>query len=637
MGSLDMRWYLSRLASMGMPEMIWRARSAATLPLDWARCKRKVEVPGPRWTPLSAASYPVRLHGSGAPIESIRIFDLQFPLGFEFDWHRDYSSGRQIEPGFAGALNIRDTAVVGDIKYLWEPSRHQHLSALAYAANGEQSAGYILKSLDSWLHANPFLSGVHWTSSLELAERVISWSLLYPRIAGQVSQDEDFRERWLHSIYLHLSRIAEKLSLYSSANNHLIGELVGLYVGASCFDFWPECAGWRDLARRSLEREIRAQVGEDGVNREQAMSYHLFTLELFLLAFIIGRNTGNMFSEGYADRLRKMAGFLDAVATPSGDLPWYGDSDDARGFLLSETESALRVGMQLAGLLFGEPAWLRFDQGPTAAARALVPELLSHLDHGQSRTPIAPSRLFDDAGLACARSQDDSVRLLMDFGPLGLGSTAAHGHADALAVWLAIGDEYFLVDAGTYVYHSQPEWRTYFRGTAAHNTARVDGRNQSEMAGRFLWSSKAAARLVRLEETSEAVTIEAEHDGYQRLADPVIHRRIVEFSRTTGDLDIADSFRGAGRHVVEVFYHLHQDAEVLSAGDDEVQALWRGRRIVFHSPDGHARWEIFRGSVDPKLGWRSQKFSRKEPVSTLRLRAEINGSTTLRTQLRMYS
>ena len=63
-------------------------------------------------------------------------------------------------------------------------------------------------------------------------------------------------------------------------------------MGSSCFDFWPHCAAWRNLARRLLEREIRIQVGEDGVDREQAMSYHLFKLELFLLAFTIGRNTG---------------------------------------------------------------------------------------------------------------------------------------------------------------------------------------------------------------------------------------------------------------------------------------------------------------------------------------------------------
>lgn len=633
---LNTRWYLSRLASMQPAEIAWRARSAARMPFDWALSKRKLAVPTARWTPLEPASYPVHLHNSCAPMESIRLFDLEFPVGFEFDWHRDYRYGRQVERRFAGALNIRDNAVVSDIKYVWEPSRHQHLSELAFAANAEQHADYIVRALTSWLHANPYLCGVHWTSSLELAERVVSWALLYPRIAGYVARDEEFRRCWLDSIYQHLTRISRKLSLYSSANNHLVGELSGLFVGASCFDFWPQCGEWRRLAQESLEREIRLQVGEDGVNREQAMSYHLFTMELFLLAFAIGRNTKCPFSAGYAQRLRAMAGFLDTVATTSGDLPWYGDSDDARGFVLSNSESGLEVAMQLAGLLFAEPRWLRFSKTATAAARALVPELAANLDRITVR-PATSRELFPDAGLACVRSNDDSVRLLMDFGPLGFTSIAAHGHADALSLWLAIDDEYFLVDAGTYAYHSHPEWRTYFRSTTAHNTARVDGLNQSEMAGRFLWSAKANARLLRFEKSSEQITIEAEHDGYQRLQDPVTHRRNVCFDRMTGNVSTEDSFRGAGRHEVELFFHMHEEAAVVCVSDGEAQVSWRGRHIVFSSPDRNGRWQIIRGSDNPRLGWRSRQFNQKQPIPTLRIRVEIDGPTVIRTHLRINS
>jgi hypothetical protein len=623
------------MVSMQPAEIAWRARSSATFPLDWARSKAQPAPPTAHWTPLRPASYPIQMHACGASIEDIRVFDLKFPLGFEFDWHRDYHHDRQVDLRFAGALNIRDTAAVGDIKYVWEPSRHQHLSALAFSANAEQQAGYIVQSLDSWLNANQYLRGVHWTSSLELAERVLSWALLYPRIAKYVASDRDFRERWLGSIYLHLARIAHKPSLYSSANNHLIGELVGLYVGSTCFNFWPDCRVWRDSAHRSLEREIRLQVGEDGVNREQAISYHIFTLELFLLAFITARNTGAPFSVGYAQRLRAMTQFVDTVATSTGDLPLYGDSDDARGFLFSEGETALEVTTQLAGLLFDEPAWLRFRTAPTQATRALVPDLLPKLDPS-ARAGLPPRELFVDAGMACVRTNDGNIRLLMDFGPLGFRSTAAHGHADALSVWLSIDDEYFLVDAGTYAYHSHPEWRTFFRSTAAHNTARVDRRDQSEMAGRFLWGSKATARLLRFEENSDHVTIEAEHDGYMRLPEPVTHRRTVCLNRVTGHISIEDSFRCAGRHEVELFFHMHQETAVLCVSDGEAQVSWRGRRIVFSSPERSNSWEIVYGSDNPKLGWISRRFNQRQPIATLRIRMEIDGPNTIRTHMRIY-
>jgi hypothetical protein len=629
-----MRWHLARLAAMGPAEILWRTRRAAMLPLDWT-CRRR-KAPAPAWTPLRPTSYPVEAHAGGGPMECVRVFDLRFPLGFEFDWHRDYRHGGRVERRFASTLNLRDTAVVGDLKYVWEPSRHQHLTALAFAANAEQQAGRIVQSLDSWLQANPYLYGVHWTSSLELAERVLSWVLLYPRIADKVSRNEAFRRRWLDSVHAHLSRIAGRLSLYSSANNHLIGELVGLYVGSACFDFWHKCPRWRQLARRLLEREIRLQVGEDGVNREQAISYHLFTLELLLLAFIIGRKAGEPFSAEYAQRLRRMVRFLDTVATSSGDLPWYGDSDDARGFLFSETESALEVTTQLAGLLFGVPGWLRFRATPTAAARALVPDLLGGLKLC-ARTHAGAHDWFPDAGLACLRTRDESILLLMDCGPLGYPSTAAHGHADALSIWLAIDGEYFLVDAGTYAYHSHPEWRAYFRGTAAHNTVRVDGLDQSEIAGRFLWSSKANARLLRFEQGLRQAWIEAEHDGYLRLLDPVTHRRTVCFDRLTGSVCIEDNLACSGRHAVELFFHMHEQASVLCVREGEAKVDWRRRRIVFSSPDGNAHWEIVRGSDDPILGWRSRRFNEKEPIPTLRVRLEINGPSTFRTHLRLSS
>jgi hypothetical protein len=631
-----LRWYWSRLTTMGPSELVWRARSAAKLPLEWANWKRKPAVPQPRWTPLRPESYPIRLHDGAAAMERIHVFDLEFPVEFDFDWHRDYRYGRQVEPRFAGSLNIRETAVVSDIKYVWEPSRHQHLSALAFAANGEQNAPHIVRALDSWLDANPYLTGVHWTSSLELAERLISWALLYPRIVDHVANDEDFRRRWLESIYLHLSRIAAKLSLYSSANNHLIGELVGLFVGASCFDFWPNCSLWRDRARTLLEREIRLQVGDDGVNREQAMSYHLFTMELFLLAFAIGRNSGLSFSAEYAQRLQAMAAFVDAIATSSGDLPFYGDSDDARGFVLAENDSALQVATQLVGLLFDEPQWLRFRSTPTEAARALVPDLLANLK-AAPQAAAAPREMFADAGLASVRTHDGSVHLLMDFGPLGYSSTASHGHADALSFWLAIGDEYFLLDSGTYAYHSHPGWRSFFRSTAAHNTARVDGQDQSEMTGRFLWGSKANARLLRFEENSGDVTIEAEQDGYTRLEDPVVHRRSIHFERASGNIQIEDSFQCHGRHQVELFFHMHEEASVLGVVSGEARISWRGGQVVFSSPESNARWEIVRGSENPPLGWCSRRFNQKQPIPTLRIRADIDGASTLRTHLRVNS
>jgi hypothetical protein len=607
--------------------------SVATLG-DWRVYGRAPEVPCPRWMPLDPNRYPVRLVHAGPRLSAIEIFDLRFPLGFRFDWHYDYRNNCAVAQGFAGGLDIRDTGVVGDIKYVWEPARHQFLSALAFAVDGPAHVSYIIESLDSWIQENPYQHGVHWTSSLEIAERLISWSLLYPAIAGHIANDPALRSRFLGSVYLQLKRIVGNLSEYSSANNHLIGELVGVFMTSSCFAFWEECVQWREMARRRLEVEIRRQIGPDGVNRELALGYHLFTMELLLLAFAVGRNSGSPFSSAYAGRLRGMAEFIEVVATDAGQLPMFGDSDDARGFLVSQGEPALETVMDLAAVLLYEPPLFRFGNGSTVARAALAPCLA--LQTTSFSVPVDTRReLFEDAGLVCVRSTGGNVRLLFDFGPLGFTDLAAHGHADALSVWLAIGDRYFLVDAGTYAYHSHSEWRTYFRSTAAHNTARVDGVDQSEIVGRFLWGRKARARLIRFESDSAQASIEAEHDGYSRLSDPVIHRRCVRFDKAAQRIEIRDTFVCSGRHIAELFFHLDEGATVQRLAGGVLHVRWREYRILFSSPDSSCNWHFARGSTSPILGWRSRQFNHKQPIYTLRSRAQVDGTTSVRTVIRI--
>ena len=88
---------------------------------------------------------------------------------------------------------------------------------------------------------------------------------------------------------------------------------------------------------------------------------------------------------------------------------------------------------------------------------------------------------------------EQEVRLIVDAGPLGYTNIAAHGHADALSFTLSIAGLEFLVDPGTYAYHTQKKWRDYFRGTSAHNTVRVDKQDQSVGGGNFMWLEKAVA------------------------------------------------------------------------------------------------------------------------------------------------
>lgn len=622
-----LRWYAARLQSMKPREMAWRAQSAARVPLDFLKKDGTGASPHVAdWWKLG--NYPFGLRGDREDIEQIPLFDLEFPADYSFDWHTDYRHGKTVARSFAPSLDIRDTQVVGDIKYIWEINRHQHLSALAYSDRSDATA-IVTHALRSWIDANPYLRGVNWTSSLELGLRMMSWALLMPAIQPSLAEDPLFRDAVASQIYLHLRRIRQKLSLFSSANNHLIGELCGLYVGSACFPWWPETAAWRSTSLAMLDREVALQFAPDGVNREQAFSYQLFTLEMLFLAWATAVRVGDPVPPNFPNRLTKALEFISAIATDKGDVPMYGDSDDARGFLLSYKDSQLETVLDVGSRLLGDSGFAGRVPKDTAAGAILAPQAR------KARGEVRPSRpwdmrVFPEGGyLAIASS---SSRLVADFGPLGYTDIAAHGHADALSLWLAVDEEYLLVDAGTYAYHSHQDWRRYFRSTAAHNTVEIDGLDQSTMAGRFLWSQKASAALLDRSESDDAVSFRMQHDGYLRMADPVLHEREVQFIPAVTELRVTDKMQCKGSHNVAVHWHLHPEAQVLVEGK-RAEIRFRGKWLTLACDGPGFALDAVRGSESPVLGWHSSKFNEKTPAWTLRFSGVIEGTCSIQTVL----
>ena len=97
------------------------------------------------------------------------------------------SEDRTIAPlAFGKTLNYRNESVVGDIKYLWEPNRHLHFVTLAqaYHQSGEQRYLTDCGSSSNLVRPMPIPAGSELTSSLELAIRLINWSIAWQLIGG---------------------------------------------------------------------------------------------------------------------------------------------------------------------------------------------------------------------------------------------------------------------------------------------------------------------------------------------------------------------------------------------------------------------------------------------------------------------
>lgn len=646
----SLTWYMQRLRAMSADEVAWRVRSAVRDATDRYRYPGRRRAAAARAAqssngPLPQPGLSVTASADSAaarpgeePVQSwnadllaraeriavhrIDLFDQEDCfLGDPIDWNRDHKAGIAAPLLFAPSIDYRDHARSGDCKFVWEPSRHQHLVVLAraYRTYGEiRFAHAAAGQLESWLAACPFGLGMNWRSPLELAIRLINWvwtlDLLRPSgvIRGTLAA------ALAESVNLHLWEVARKYSRGSSANNHLVGEAAGVFIAASYFTTANRAAQLRRQSREILLREIEHQNFADGGNREQAFGYHFFVLEMFLLSGMVARASGQDFPERFWQGVRRMAEFAVALCE-AGPMPNFGDADD--GYLL-DLESRTRDPRWLLGAcsrvlpasLEGvDPRW-----GAQAAQWLPIPA-------APTPEPVSPprrltSRAFEKSGYYLLQSGAagslDSISVLFDCGQLGFGAIAAHGHADALSFSLRAFGQDFLVDPGTYDYFTYAEWRQYFRSTRAHNTIEVDGQDQSSMLGKFLWGSRANATCLEWQPNDFGGTVVGEHDGYQRLPDPVRHRRRITLDARARELEIQDEIFSSRAHELRWFAHVAEGCRVnrLSASSFELIAE---RGSVMIALDPRLEWRELRASANPIGGWVSRGYHRKSPSTTI--------------------
>lgn len=189
-----------------------------------------------------------------------------------------------------------------------------------------------------------------------------------------------------------------------------------------------------------------------------------------------------------------------------------------------------------------------------------------------------------------------------------------------------------LVDPGTYDYFTYPRWRDYFRSTRAHNTIVIDDADQSEMLGPFLWGRRAVTRCLRWEPSEEGGTVAGEHDGYQRLADPVTHRRSVVLQGNPAEVVVNDEIVTKGRHEVATYLHLGEQCSVLPAGENGYVVDYGAGRATIEM-DRSLSVSVVNGSEDPGPGWVSRGYHQKLPTTTLVGRCQCQGELSLVTRI----
>ena len=194
--------------------------------------------------------------------------------------------------------------------------------------------------------------------------------------------------------------------------------------------------------------QLDHSVTAEGLWYEGTMAYHFYALQAIQEALEAARRVGWDFSGNV--RLRSLWEGPARLAYPNGQLPAIHDSDPAN----------------LA-------AYARYFQW-------------AHRYFGRQFQPVPPTRsaALTDTGLVVLRNgaSNTAVCAMIDYGPHG----DEHGHFDKLNLMLYATGREWLLDPGRLSY-SVPEYKTWVKTTAAHNTVTLGGRDQAATTGRLLW------------------------------------------------------------------------------------------------------------------------------------------------------
>lgn len=353
-----------------------------------------------------------------------------------------------------------------------------------------------------WAVENPVGQGNGW-EPYPLSLRIcnwIKWQLSAKALTGPDIQNLAVQASWL-------ARSIE----YRLLANHLFANAKALVFAGAFFE-GADAAEWLASGLRILAHEIPEQILGDGGHFERSPMYHSLILEDVLDLINLSRAYPGLLAEwsGVAGR---MLSWLQQMTHPDGRIAFFNDT------------------------AFGvapEPARL----ADYARRLAIRPD-----PH-----PLAES--------GYVRLENSRAVVLFDAAPIGPDYQPGHAHADTLSFELSVDKRRAIVNSGISTYENNTD-RHAQRGTAAHNTVRVDGQDSSEV-----WSAFRVARRARpvKVKTDHQTFAQAGHDGYTRLKDPVTHVRRIDLSES--ELRITDTLQATREHQAEIYFHLYPQSEV---------------------------------------------------------------------------
>lgn len=527
-------WFYNRLKAMPPEEVIYRIKKTGVHNINKILYKKSVNIDEIENYNIDLEKLYKNLKNifNEIDIDSINInnnyeiFDKNVDLNKSIDWHNG-TNGVWDKNISSYDIEFKNTDNIGDIRFTWEINRHQFMPYLASAYVKTKDNLYLdllSKHLKEWIEENKYLKGINWTSSMEIALRAYQWIVVLYLL--EEADIIELKRKIINCIIISIKYVMSNLSLYSSANNHLILEVaISSIIGLAFKGVYKQ--SWFEQGYNILSKELKEQFYDDGVNKEQALHYQGFVTDMMLQYNSILKKLGYDCIE--EELIKKSVEFILSLGADKHYID-FGDSDDAKILTLSlQRYNYYHYILSFASLYYGKKYVENYDKYTEIS---LFMHKYTELDKVEKKS----YNLFRKGGYAVINNKNDIV--VFDFGELGFGNLAAHGHADALMINYYRDGNPIFIDSGTYIYNIEREKRDYYRSTKAHNTLCYNNKNQSEIKGPFLWGKKSNSNLLNTMEDNNKIIIEAQNDGYS----PSVHKRKIVYYKSNKDITICDYF-----------------------------------------------------------------------------------------------
>lgn len=506
----NLSWYFNRLRAMNLPEVGWRLQQKEIQRRERKKFGLQKQSVCSRIFNNDLSGLCFYPHSIGLNFQNASrssCTDIHLPGGYDYGshknrWNAGFQTAGEWEDVFSYALTYKQRDDIGDARTNWELNRHFQFALLAKACYTTGCKGYAeeLESLfQDWNGRNPFLHGISWTSTMEVAIRCIQWCIALAFIKeGECGKDGAWQKEMETGILNMADYVAKHYSRFSSANNHLLVEATVLAYAGFAFHY----DHWKNLAIGILDRELLNQNYRDGVNKEMSLHYQTFGMEAYALVMHLMEREEMQIPETWKTMLGKQCEFVVHSMVDETTACEFGDNDEGKILdLEGGTTSHYRYVLQLGSLVLHK----RFDrfEHPSETVRWLYTEEEIGKCRDLPAFEASESRTFPEGGYSFLRSRNGRIVIGIDHAPLGFGTIAAHGHADALSFQLYVDGKCLLGDPGTFIYHCRSDKRNDYRRSCNHNTIWLEHEEQSQMMGAFLWGKKARTELIHSEQDAD--------------------------------------------------------------------------------------------------------------------------------------